>query len=78
MHRSLHAAILFPLDEMTVRHIREALAMFGGKINRPGGAAQLLGLHPNTLRTKMNKLGIPYGRRSWQHLGNQSGRTPRR
>ena len=53
-------------DEMTVQHIRQALQMAGGKINGPGGAAQLLGLHPNTLRTKMNKLGIPYGRRSWQ------------
>ncbi len=54
-----------PLDEMTAQHIRQALEMAGGKINGPGGAAQLLGLHPNTLRTKMNKLGIPYGRKSW-------------
>ncbi|HUL10679.1 MAG TPA: helix-turn-helix domain-containing protein [Methylococcaceae bacterium] len=38
----------------------------GGKINGPSGAAQLLGLHPNTLRKRMNKLGIPYGRKSWQ------------
>jgi DNA-binding NtrC family response regulator len=56
---------LLSLDEMTVQHIRQALQMAGGKINGPGGAAQLLGLHPNTLRTKMSKLGIPYGRRSW-------------
>jgi transcriptional regulator with GAF, ATPase, and Fis domain len=53
-------------DEMTVQHIRQALQMAGGKINGPGGAAELLKLHPNTLRTKMNKLGIPYGRKSWQ------------
>jgi hydrogenase-4 transcriptional activator len=53
-------------DEMTIQHIRRALEMAGGKINGPGGAAQLLGLHPNTLRTRMTKLGIPYGRRSWQ------------
>ncbi len=53
------------LDDMTAQHIRQALQMAGGKINGPGGAAQLLGLHPNTLRTKMSKLGIPYGRRSW-------------
>jgi len=56
---------LLSFDEMTVHHIRQALQMAGGKINGPGGAAQLLGLHPNTLRTKMSKLGIPYGRRSW-------------
>ena len=57
---------LLSLDEMTVRHIRQALEMAGGKINGPGGAAQILGLHPNTLRTRMSKLGIPYGRKSWQ------------
>ena len=59
------------LDEMTVQHIRQALEMAGGKINGPGGAAQILGLHPNTLRHRMNKLGIPYGRKSWQPLSNQ-------
>jgi len=56
---------LLSLDEMTVQHIRRALKVAGGKINGPGGAGQILGLHPNTLRKRMNKLGIPYGRRSW-------------
>jgi hydrogenase-4 transcriptional activator len=55
------------LDEINVQHIRQALENAGGKINGPGGAAQILGLHPNTLRGRMNKLGIPYGRKSWQH-----------
>jgi DNA-binding NtrC family response regulator len=54
------------LDEINAQHIRQALEMAGGKINGPGGAAQILGLHPNTLRSRMNKLGIPYGRRSRQ------------
>jgi transcriptional regulator with GAF, ATPase, and Fis domain len=58
------------LDEMAARHIRRALKMARGKINGPGGAAQILGLHPNTLRKRMNKLGIPFGRRSWQ-LSNE-------
>jgi transcriptional regulator with GAF, ATPase, and Fis domain len=57
---------LLSLDEMNARHIRRALEIARGKINGPGGAAQILGLHPNTLRKRMNKLGIPYGRRSWQ------------
>jgi hydrogenase-4 transcriptional activator len=57
------------LDEMAVRHIRRALKMARGKINGPGGAAQILGLHPNTLRKRMTKLGIPFGRRSWQLSG---------
>jgi DNA-binding NtrC family response regulator len=55
---------LLSLDKMSAQHIGQALQMACGKINGPGGAAQLLGLHPNTLRTKMSKLGIPYGRRS--------------
>jgi hydrogenase-4 transcriptional activator len=57
------------LDEINAQHIRQALEMAGGKINGPGGAAQILGLHPNTLRSRMNKLGIPYGRRRWQRSG---------
>jgi transcriptional regulator with GAF, ATPase, and Fis domain len=51
------------LDKINAQHIRQALEMAGGKINGPGGAAQILGLHPNTLRSRMNKLGISYGRR---------------
>jgi transcriptional regulator with PAS, ATPase and Fis domain len=66
------------LDEINAQHIRQALEMADGKINGPGGAAELLGLHPNTLRSRMDKLGIPYGGRSWRRSGNQSGRTPRR
>jgi transcriptional regulator with GAF, ATPase, and Fis domain len=58
------------LDEVNAQHIRQALETAGGKINGPGGAAEILGIHPNTLRTRMNKLGIPYGRKSWQHSGN--------
>lgn len=54
----------FSLDEITVRHIQKALEMAGGKISGPGGAAQILGLNPNTLRSRMNKLGIPYGWKS--------------
>ena len=54
------------LDEINAQHIRQALEMAGGKINGPGGAAQILGVHPNTLRSRMTKLGISYGRRSWQ------------
>jgi transcriptional regulator with GAF, ATPase, and Fis domain len=60
------------LDEMTARHIRRALKVAGGKINGPGGAGQILGLHPNTLRKRMTKLGIPYGRKSWQSSDGQT------
>jgi transcriptional regulator with PAS, ATPase and Fis domain len=53
---------LLTLDAMTSRHIRRALELSGGKINGAGGAAELLAVHPNTLRTRMEKLGIPYKR----------------
>jgi transcriptional regulator with GAF, ATPase, and Fis domain len=56
---------LLSLDEMNARHIRQALEKAGGKINGPGGAAQILNINPHTLRNRMKKLGIPYGRKSW-------------
>jgi transcriptional regulator with GAF, ATPase, and Fis domain len=58
------------LDVVNAQHIRQALETAGGKINGPGGAAQILGLHPNTLRSRMIKLGIPYGRKRGQ-LGSK-------
>lgn len=51
------------LDEVISRHIEETLRKTNGKINGPGGAAELLGIHPSTLRNRMNKLKIPYGRK---------------
>jgi transcriptional regulator with GAF, ATPase, and Fis domain len=56
------------LNELTAGHIRHGMNLAQGKINGPGGAAQILGVHPNTLRKRMNKLGIPYGRKSWRPL----------
>jgi DNA-binding NtrC family response regulator len=68
---------LLSLEEVNIRHIRQALERAGGKINGPGGAAQILGIHPNTLRKRMNSLGIAYGRKTWQHFiqSVQSSRT---
>jgi hypothetical protein len=34
--------------------------MTGGKIHGPGGAGELLGVNPSTLRYRMEKLGIPF------------------
>ncbi|MBW2065938.1 MAG: sigma-54-dependent Fis family transcriptional regulator [Deltaproteobacteria bacterium] len=52
-----------PLDHVISRHIKKALALTKGKIHGPEGAAKLLGLNPSTLRHRMRKLKIPYGRR---------------
>ena len=51
------------LNEITSRHIRRVLEMTSGKVHGKGGAAELLGINPSTLRNRMNQLGIPYGRR---------------
>jgi transcriptional regulator with GAF, ATPase, and Fis domain len=43
-------------------HIEEVLRSCGGRINGIGNAADRLGLHPNTLRHRMKKLGIERAR----------------
>ena len=48
-----------PLDESIAEHIQKALNLSRGKIHGRGGAAELLNINPNTLRSKMSKLGIP-------------------
>jgi len=49
---------LVSLDENERAHIRRALAACGGRINGTKGAAAVLGINPNTLRSRMKKLGI--------------------
>lgn len=51
------------LDEVMRRHIEEVMVTTKGKINGRDGAAALLGIHPNTLRNRMLKLDIPFGRK---------------
>lgn len=46
------------LDEATAVHIRSVLETTRWKVSGPGGAAELLGLNPSTLRFRMQKLGI--------------------
>ena len=49
---------LMTMDEAIAAHIRRALERTGGQIAGQGGAAELLGMHPNTLRFRIKKLGI--------------------
>jgi len=46
------------LDQVIKLHIERVLTMADGKIHGPGGAGELLGVNPNTLRSRMSKLGI--------------------
>ena len=53
---------ILKLDEINALHIQRVLKLTKRKISGPGGAAELLGIHPNTLRKRMDKMGISYRR----------------
>ncbi len=48
------------LDDVISAHIFRALKKTKGRISGSMGAAEILGLHPNTLRNRMIKIGIPF------------------
>lgn len=50
--------VIKPLDDTIREAIQAALVQAQGKISGAGGAAELLQLNPNTLRSKMRKMGI--------------------
>ncbi len=52
--------LMLTLDEAMSRHIRAALELTRGRIHGTDGAANLLGINPNTLRSKMRKLGVSF------------------
>jgi formate hydrogenlyase transcriptional activator len=45
-------------DDAARHHIWSVLERASWRINGPGGAAEVLAVHPNTLRSRMKKLGI--------------------
>ena len=49
------------MDKAFSAYIVNVLSLTNGKINGPGGAAELLKIKPSTLRHRMDKLGIQYG-----------------
>ena len=50
-------------DEMSAQHITRILREAKGKVEGSNGAAEMLGVNPSTLRSRMKKLGIKYGRK---------------
>lgn len=54
---------ILKLDQLVRNHIQDVLETTHGKIYGPGGAADILGINANTLRNRMDKLGISYKRR---------------
>jgi DNA-binding NtrC family response regulator len=52
------------LEEIEREYILQVIDRCQGRINGRGHAAETLGLHPNTLRSRMKKLGLlRHGRR---------------
>ena len=49
---------ILPLKDMEALHIVKALSACRGKVSGPGGAAELLGVKPTTLYSKMKNLGV--------------------
>ncbi|MBU1276174.1 MAG: sigma 54-interacting transcriptional regulator [Proteobacteria bacterium] len=58
------------LDENERSHILNVLDITGGKIRGDDGAAVILNIHPNTLYSRMKKLGISSARKRRRHLGS--------
>jgi transcriptional regulator with GAF, ATPase, and Fis domain len=56
-----------PLESTMARHIEAALAQTRGRVDGPFGAAALLQIHPQTLRSRMRKLKI-----DWRQFRNRS------
>ena len=56
------------LDDVMARHIRRVLTLCDGRVEGARGAARLLGIKPSTLRKRMTKLGVPFGRRAAAQL----------
>ncbi len=58
------APVVLPtLDEVEFRYFSALLQECHGRISGPFGAAVKAGLKPNTLRFRLDKLGIPYGKK---------------
>ena len=63
-----HENVIFNLDEIISRHILGVLKVTNGRVHGKDGAAELMGINPSTLRNRMNKLGIPYGRQEYKKI----------
>lgn len=55
---------VFSMDKILSDNIRKVLKITNGKIHGKNGAAELLEMNPSTLRNKMKKLNIPFGKKA--------------
>lgn len=59
------------LNHVISQHIPGALVKTSEKINGPGGAAAVLGIKLSTLRNRMKKIGINWGKISPEQSAEQ-------
>ena len=57
-----HSTSTDNLDLLISNHIKSVVERANGKVHGPGGAAEILGVNPSSLRNKMKKYGIKHGR----------------
>lgn len=57
-HPRVQQSQVLTLAALEGQHIAEVLRLTKGKVKGGGGAAELLGLHPSTLYSRMRKLGV--------------------
>ena len=53
----------FELDRVMADHIRLVLDLCKGRVEGEKGAAKRLNINPSTLRKRMKKMNIPFGRK---------------
>jgi DNA-binding NtrC family response regulator len=66
--RNPEAESTHTLDAAMRNQIQIALEKTEGVISGDRGAAKLLGIHPSTLRARMRKMGIPFGRKFKKYI----------
>ncbi len=67
---------VLPLNEVVAQYIYRVLERTGGKVGGQGGAAELLHINPSTLRKRMRKLHIPFGRHRSVPAVNSTSEQP--
>ena len=63
------AFAIVPLEDHLRQYLTRVLAHTNGVIYGQRGAANLLGVHPNTLRSRLRKLGIPFRKKERREDG---------
>jgi DNA-binding NtrC family response regulator len=51
-------SVFLPMRDVEIRYLRQVLRHTRGRIYGPEGAAALIGMHPDTLRSRLIKLGL--------------------